>query len=269
MADLGTAVPAGGEAPAQGASLQGAPDAGKPRSPLAEIGWGIASTIALFAWLAWSWGWTTAAAGLFSLFVHEGGHMLVINALGCGPSRLRIIPFLGGAATMARAPRTAFHGVLIAMAGPIAGLLTAVPFIVASRVTGDPRWIDGAGFIILINLLNMLPAPPLDGSKALGPALARIHPWVEKAVLVLIGAVAAYFAIRQGNILFGAFVAIATLAAARRTGRPTARPLNGLEWLATVGLWGGVLAAGVYAGLVSLGVGGWRDIHGVIHGSGF
>ena len=38
----------------------------------------------------------TAVAGMIGLFVHEGGHMLVINALGCGPSRLRIIPFLGG-----------------------------------------------------------------------------------------------------------------------------------------------------------------------------
>jgi Zn-dependent protease len=266
MSELGTAVPTGGNVPAPG---QGAPAQPKPRSPAAEIGWGLLSTLALLAWLAWQWGWTTAVAGMIGLFVHEGGHMLVINALGCGPSRIRIIPFLGGAATMERAPRTAFHGVLIAMAGPIAGLISALPFVVASRLTGDAHWADGAAFIALINLLNMMPAPPLDGSKALGPALARIHPMVERAVLVLIGAVAAYFALRHGSLIFGAFIAVATLGALRQTGRPESQPLNALEWFASIGLWAGVLAAGVFILFLSLGIGGWSDVHGVVHSSGF
>ena len=260
MTEASTAVPPGGDVPA--------PVQRAPQSPGAQLGWALASTAALLLWLAWQWGWVPAVAGLIGVLVHETGHLLVINALGCGPSRIVIIPFFGGAATMQRPPKTDFHGVLIAMAGPIAGLLAAAPFIVASRVTGDARLADGAGFIILINLLNMLPAPPLDGSKALGPALARIHPMVERAALVLIGGAVAYFALRQHNLLVGAFVAVATLGALRRPPRPSSRPLSIGEWFASVGLWTGVLAVGVFALVISFGQGGWSDGPAVIRASG-
>ena len=63
-------------------------------------------------------GWIWALAGVIGVFVHEYGHVLAINALGCGPGRIRIIPFVGGAATMQRTPATDFKGVLIALAGP-------------------------------------------------------------------------------------------------------------------------------------------------------
>lgn len=261
MTEVGTAVPPGGDIPA--------PDQRAPQSPRAQLGWALASTAALLLWLAWQWGWVPAVAGVIGVLVHETGHLLVINALGCGPSRIHIIPFFGGAATMQRPPKSEFHGVLIAMAGPVAGLLAAVPFIVATRITGDPRWTDGAGFIILINLLNMLPAPPLDGSKALGPALARIHPLVERAALVLIGGAVAYVALRDHNLLFGAFVAVATLAALRRPSRPASRRLSIGEWFASVGLWAGVLAAGVYALVFSFSQTGWSDGPAVIRASGF
>src|ERR1700760_872186 len=102
MTDIGTAVPTGGEAPDPIAQPP------RPRSLAAEIGWGLASTALLAVWIAWQWGWVWALAGVFGIVVHELGHMAVINALGCGPSRIHIIPFLGGAATMRRPPRTEF-----------------------------------------------------------------------------------------------------------------------------------------------------------------
>ncbi|HLI65914.1 MAG TPA: M50 family metallopeptidase [Caulobacteraceae bacterium] len=208
-----------------------------PASPLNEIVWAAISTLLLAAWIAWQMGWVWALAGVVGVFVHEFGHVLAINALGCGPGRIRIIPFLGGAATMARPPTSDFKSVLISLAGPAFGLLAAIPFFVLARID-DPAWAGGAFFIALINLINLAPAPPLDGSKALGPALARIHPMVERAALVLVGAGAVYWAITTGNWIFGAFVGIATLGAIR-TGIPRlqARPLTAPEWLASVALW--------------------------------
>ena len=139
---------------------------------------------------------------------------------------------------MARTPDSQFKGVLISLAGPMFGLLAAIPFVLLARQTGDARWIGGAFFIGIINLINLAPAPPLDGSKALGPALARINPMLERIALVLVGRAAVYWAIITGNWLFGAFVGIATLGALR-TGVPrfVARPLTTVEWLASVGLW--------------------------------
>src|SRR5581483_9433750 len=121
----------------------------------------------------------------------------------------------------------------IALAGPAAGLLAAIPFFVVARWTGDARWLGGAFFVGIINLINLAPAPPLDGSKALGPALARIHPLLERIALVLVGGLAVLWAVRSGNWIFGAFVGIATLGALRaRTLRDPARPLGAGEWAA-------------------------------------
>ena len=207
-------------------------------SPAAEIGWALASSALLAALIGYYNGWIWALAGVVGVFVHEYGHVLAINAAGVGPGRIRIIPFVGGAATMQRTPESDFKGVLIALAGPSFGLLAAIPFFILAHQTGDGRWLGGAFFIGLINLINLAPAPPLDGSKALGPALARIHPLVEKAALILVGLLAVVLAVRTGNWIFGAFVGIATLGAIRaKSLRAPARPLNAAEWIGSVALW--------------------------------
>lgn len=263
MAEFETAVPTGGEAP----ETDGRAPA--PRSPASEIGWALVSTALLALWIAWQWGWLWAVAGVFGILVHECGHMLLINALGCGPSRLQVIPFLGAAATMKRAPRTEFQGVLIALAGPVAGLLASLPFFAAAVLTGDPRWRGGAFFIAMLNLLNLAPAPPLDGSKALGPALAWIHPWLERVALVAVGAAAALWAFNRGSLLFGAFVAIATLAAVRGRGqRPPAERMSGGQWLASIGLWVGTLVLGLAVLQFSVGGGGVNGVLSAIRQAG-
>jgi Zn-dependent protease len=233
-----------------------------------EIGWGVASTALLAGWIAFQWGWIWALAGVFGILAHECGHLALINALGCGPGRLHIIPFLGGAATMKRPPRTEFQGVLIALAGPFAGLASSLPFFVAAGVTHDPRWAGGAFFIALLNLLNLAPAPPLDGSKALGPALAWVHPMLERAALVLVGGAAALWAFNRGSYLFAIFVAIASLAALRgRRTRPAAERLSTGQWLAALGLWLAALALGVAVLQASVG-GDAGDILGAIRKAG-
>ena len=266
MSELGTAVPTGGNIPAPD---RGAPAPPKPRSPVAEVGWALASTAALLAWLTWQWGWVWAVAGMIGLLIHEVGHLLAINALGCGPGRIHVIPFLGGAATMKRPPRTVFDGVLIALAGPLAGLLAAIPFIAASLMTDDPRWAGGAFFIVMINLLNLLPAPPLDGSKALGPALAWIHPMVERGALVLVGGAAVLWALQRGSLIFATFVGIATLGSFRRGAlRPEAERLTGGQWLAALALSAGVLAFGLVVLQLSVGGGGVTGVLGAIRRAG-
>ncbi|MDR3510220.1 MAG: peptidase M50 [Caulobacteraceae bacterium] len=263
MAEFGTAVPAGGETPE--------PDerAPRPRSAASELGWGLVSTAVLALWIAWQWGWIWALAGVFGILVHETGHLVVINALGCGPSRIHIIPFFGGAATMKRAPRTEFHGVLIALAGPFAGLAASLPFFILAGITQDVRWQGGAFFIAVLNLVNLAPAPPLDGSKALGPALAWIHPWLERAALVLVGGAAALWAFHRGSLLFGTFVAIASLAALRGRGqRPPAVRLSTGEWLGAIGLWLATLALGLAVLQFSVGGGGAAGVLGAIRQAG-
>jgi Zn-dependent protease len=212
--------------------------AARPAPPAQSLLWGLISTALLAGWIGWQFGWVCAIAGVVGVFVHEYGHVLAINALGYGPGRIQIIPFFGGAATPARPFASEMHGVLIALAGPLFGLLAMAPFFLAYAATGQEPWLGGALFVAGINLLNLAPAPPLDGSKALGPALARVHPWLERAAMLAIGALALFWAIQHRQLMLGVFMAIGTLGALRQGPlRPFASPLTPGQGLAAFGAY--------------------------------
>jgi Zn-dependent protease len=203
---------------------------------------GLISTLLLAGWIAWQMGWLWALAAVFGVFVHEFGHMMVINWAGAGPSRLRIIPFFGGAATMERTPDSEFKGVLIALAGPVFGLAAAIPFFVLAAVTGEPAWQIGAFVTGVLNFLNLAPAPPLDGSKALGPILARVHPMLERAALLIVGALAVAWMLSRGSLILPIFIGFSVLASLRAGRlRPPSRPLTWGEWALGLAFYIGAL----------------------------
>ncbi|MBS0295363.1 MAG: peptidase M50 [Proteobacteria bacterium] len=202
----------------------------------------VVSTVIMAGFLWWRLGPMVAFAVMVGIFVHEYGHVLAMNRLGCGPARFHIVPFVGGAAYPARPASTEFQGVLISLAGPVFGLLAAIPFIIAAAMTGQLIWVIGGLAVAGLNLINLAPAPPLDGSKALGPALARIHPMLEKGALVLVGAVGVLWAIATHNWIFGLFIAIGVAGAFRRDRlRPWALKLTKAEWGYSIGLYLGAL----------------------------
>ena len=74
--------------PAAGPSL--APAAVRAGSPRSTFAWGLVSTLLLAGWIALWVNWLAAVALVGGVFVHEFGHLLVINWAGAGPSRIRI-----------------------------------------------------------------------------------------------------------------------------------------------------------------------------------
>lgn len=235
------------------------------REPELEKGqslpWAIVSTL-LLGGLIWWWtgSWVIVVALIFGLLVHEYGHVLAMNRLGMGPAKIYIIPFLGGLAKAQRNPRSEWDGVLVALAGPAFGLLAAAPFFGLWQITGQPAWLTGAFAIALINLVNLAPAPPLDGSKALGPVLARIHPMLEWAALLITGALVVWWGVSNGSFLFAAFLGIALIGHLRRGAwRPYGRPLTwgeaGLSAVLFLVTTAACVAVGV-AALLPLGDGG-------------
>ncbi len=198
------AAPAAAPAPRRTA----APESDKGQHPA----WAVASSLLLVG-LVWflTGSWVVGVCVLFGLLVHEYGHVLAMNRVGMGPARIYIVPFLGGLAKGQRAPVSEWHGVLVSLAGPAFGLLAMIPVIGVWAMTGDGAWLLGAFFIALINLLNLLPAPPLDGSKALGPVLARVHPTLERLALLAIGALAVWWGLSTGRYILAVFLGIAVL----------------------------------------------------------
>jgi Zn-dependent protease len=214
----------------------------------------VASTLLLggFIWYV-TGSWVIAVAAIWGLLVHEYGHVLAMNALGMGPARIYIIPFLGGVARSQRLPQSEWHGVLVSLAGPAFGLLAAIPFFALFVATGQALWLNGVFIIAILNLINLAPAPPLDGSKALGPVLARIHPMLEKAAMVLVGVVVVLWGVTNGSYIFAAFLGLALVGHLRRGAwRPDGRPLTWSESARSVGLFLLTAAACVGVALTAL-----------------
>lgn len=203
--------------------------------------WFIGSSLLLGGFLWFLMGhWVFALAGVFGLLVHEYGHVLAMNRLGMGPAKIYVIPFLGGLARGQRAPESEWHGVLVALAGPVFGLVAAIPFFIGWYATGEGYWLGGAMFIALINLLNLAPAPPLDGSKALGPVLARIHPLLEKAALIAVGLAVIFWGLNRGSYILAAFLAFSVFSYLRmKDWRPDTRRLSWSGAGASLGLFVG------------------------------
>lgn len=209
----------------------------------------------LFAAVIWylTGSWIIAVALMFGLFVHEYGHVLAMNRLGMGPARIYIIPLFGGLAKGQREPSSEWDGVLVSLAGPLFGLLAAIPFFAGYFLTRDEQWLGGAFVIAIINLINLAPAPPLDGSKAIGPVLAKVHPMLEVGVLLLVGAVVIVWAFNRGSFIFAGFLLLALFLHLRQGVRaPSGRKLTGPESFKSLGLFAVTTAACLAVCLASL-----------------
>jgi Zn-dependent protease len=202
------------------AQAQADANANAPEEPVEKdqsLVWALLST-ALMAGFLWAITHSAIVAGavLIGLFVHEAGHALVMNKLGMGPARIYIIPFLGGLAKARRAAKSEWDGVLVSLAGPAFGLLAMIPFVGVWAATGQGEWLMGAFFIAMLNLVNLVPAPPLDGSKALGPVLTRVHPRLEQIVLLAIGVAVVWWGLSTGRFILAAFLALSVFSHMKR-----------------------------------------------------
>lgn len=96
---------------------------------------------------------------------HELGHLLALRLLGCRIRELRLE--LGGMCIGYRGSPERFGEIIAAASGPLAGLLYALP---ASRLGPEGRL--SALVSLLLSLLNLIPAQPLDGGR-IAAALLR------------------------------------------------------------------------------------------------
>ncbi|MBN2800045.1 MAG: hypothetical protein JXX28_12950 [Deltaproteobacteria bacterium] len=132
--------------------------------------------------------WIAVAA--FSILVHELGHALVARSMGLGPV---VIALHGmGGTTTHRAPDRPYKTLLIALAGPAAGL-ALVP-VALGLLMFSPEGIrlqDAAGALVWINvvwsLFNLLPIFPMDGGQALWGGLATFIPGKAALITGLVG----------------------------------------------------------------------------------
>lgn len=121
------------------------------------------------------------------LVFHEYGHLRAMKYFGFPTKGMYLIPFVGGLALMDSRVNTRWQAVVIAIMGPMFGLLLSVVALLLYLTTGHVYFAAIASFNALLNLFNLLPVLPLDGGRLLQAITFSMHSIVG-LVLCIAGA---------------------------------------------------------------------------------
>lgn len=129
--------------------------------------------------------WEFAAILIFSLVIHEYGHVWAMRTIGIPTKGIYLIPFVGGAAVPERAFASRLEEHFVAIAGPAFGLAQATVIYGLFAFFGNPLLGAVAAWIAVLNLFNMIPITPLDGGRIVKSATMSIGTSLGMSVLML------------------------------------------------------------------------------------
>ncbi len=124
----------------------------------------LSTMLVAYAFYARFYGWKFGLGILLSIFVHEMGHVLVNRAKGLKSSAPIFLPLMGAVIFLKGFPDDPAIQSESGAGGPVAGSLAALVCVIAGYLTHSPFWFALANVGFLINLFNLTPFPPLDGS---------------------------------------------------------------------------------------------------------
>lgn len=122
------------------------------------------------------------------LFVHESGHYLAMRLFGYRDVKMFFIPLFGAAASGHGDNAPGSQRTLVALAGPIPGILLGVALASVYLVTGRPLVGDVAKMFLFLNGFNLLPVLPLDGGHVMQETVFGRSRWLEVAFQVVAAA---------------------------------------------------------------------------------
>lgn len=109
------------------------------------------------------------------LAFHELGHYLAMRVFGYRNVRMFFIPFLGAAVSGQHYNVAGWKKVLVAMMGPLPGIVLAIPLGAAGLWYGKPILTNIAVLSLILNGFNLLPVLPLDGGHIMHSLLFSRH----------------------------------------------------------------------------------------------
>jgi Zn-dependent protease len=128
------------------------------------------------------WGWPFALGLVLSIYVHEMGHVAAAARFGLPVSAPLFIPGLGALIRLKQHPPSPMVDSRMGLAGPIWGLGAAVASGALFLATANPIFAAIMRTGAWINLFNLTPIGPLDGSRGIR-ALSRGQGWLVVAAL--------------------------------------------------------------------------------------
>jgi len=158
-------------------------------------------------------GWRYAVGVVAMLFLHEMGHYFAALNRGVKVSLPMFIPFAFAWTRLEEAIQDAETEAYIGLAGPMLGTVAAIAvYFIARNV--DANWLLAVAYFgFFMNLINLIPLPPLDG----GRVTAVLSPRIWLLGVPIIGALmVAHFSV---ILLVVAIVAVPHVIAALRFNR--------------------------------------------------
>ena len=123
---------------------------------------------------ALAYGWRYAVGIVAMLFIHEMGHYIAARQRGMSVGMPTFIPFVGAWVALKDQPRDAETEAYIGLAGPMLGSVGAIAAWFLAR-DGGVHWLLAVAYTgFFINLINMIPLPPLDGGRITAVLSPRI-----------------------------------------------------------------------------------------------
>ena len=121
------------------------------------------------------------------LVFHELGHLAAMRAFGYQDLRMFFLPFFGAAVSGYKPDATSTQRAIVALAGPIPGILVGIPLVIAvytGSIT-DPHLAITGVMLVAVNAFNLLPFEPLDGGRFMGTVVFGRSPGLEAAFRLL------------------------------------------------------------------------------------
>lgn len=149
-----------------------------------------------FVLYTWAFNWMVALMLIIGIGFHEYSHLYAAKKLGLETKGFYLIPFVGGVALVDGKYKSRKDHAIIAIAGPIGGGALALVVAGLYYFTGVQFFGQAAVWMLVINLLNLLPLSFLDGGQLLSTLTYSINRTVGFFVLAAstaIGVVAAYY----------------------------------------------------------------------------
>lgn len=131
------------------------------------------------------WGWKFAAGFIFSIYIHEMGHVFQLSRYGIAATAPMFIPGLGAMIRLKQYPATPHEDAVTGLAGPMWGLGASVLWLLIYLGTGAKFF---AGLTVVnsgLNLFNLVPVWQLDGSHGIRPLTRVERFWLTGVVFGL------------------------------------------------------------------------------------
>jgi len=123
---------------------------------------------------ALAYGWRYAVGIVAMLFIHEMGHYIAARQRGMNVGMPTFIPFVGAWVELKDRPHDAETEAYIGLAGPMLGTVAAIAAWYLAR-DGGVHWLLAVAYTgFFLNLINMIPLPPLDGGRITAVLSPRI-----------------------------------------------------------------------------------------------